>query len=134
MKSPNCGAENPEHALFCGRCATELRRNLDSPKSDYVNEPESAPTPGPTAGDSTVSRRLEWIAVILFLANLFFMYLLCSLFYREDAWGLATIAVNTATSVILLLSVVLSIFGKTNLSKIAVGIGIMGLMITVVLL
>ena len=86
----------------------------------------------PERDDKAVPRRLEWIAVILFVVNFFMMMSLYSLFYREEAWGLFTVTVSIATSVVLLLSVVFSIFGKTELSKYALGTGIFGLMISVV--
>ena len=82
--------------------------------------------------DETVPRRLEWIAVILFIVNLFMMIYLYSLFYRDEAWGLFTIAVSIATAVVLLLSLILSIFGKTVLSKYALAVGIFGLLISVI--
>jgi magnesium-transporting ATPase (P-type) len=83
-------------------------------------------------GDEAVPRRLEWIAVILFVVNFVMMMYLYSLFYGEEDWGLFTVAVSTATAVILLLSVVFSIFGITSLSRIALGVGIFGLMISIV--
>jgi len=87
---------------------------------------------GPGRDDETIPRRLEWIAVILFIVNLFMMMYLYSLFYRDEAWGLLTITVSIATAVILLLSVVLSIFAKTVLSKYALAVGIFGLLISVI--
>lgn len=97
-----------------------------------MNQDWRPPIIGPARGDEAVPRRLEWIAVILFAVNFFMMMYFYSLFYREEAWGLFIVAVSTATAVILLLSVVFSIFGKTELSKLAIGVGIVGLMISVV--
>jgi ABC-type multidrug transport system permease subunit len=82
--------------------------------------------------DETVPRRLEWIAVILFVVNFFVMMYSYSLYYNEEAWGLFAVAVSTATAVILLLSVVFSIFGITNMSRITLGIGIVGLMVSII--
>ena len=79
-----------------------------------------------------IPRRLEWIAVVLFVVNFFMMIYTYSLYYRDEGWGLTMTAISTATAVILLLSIIFSIFGMTALSKITVGVGIMGLMITVV--
>ena len=86
----------------------------------------------PARGDEAVPRRLEWIAVILFIVNFFMMMYTVSSYYSDEAWGLIMVAVSTATAVVLLLSVVFSIFGKTELSKLAIGVGIVGLMISVV--
>ena len=97
-----------------------------------MNQDWKPPIIGPARGDEAVPRRLEWIAVILFVVNFFMMMYLYSLFFGQEAWGLFTVAVSTATAVILLLSVVFSIFGITNLSRIALGVGIVGLMVSIV--
>jgi hypothetical protein len=84
------------------------------------------------AKDETVPRRLEWVAVILFVFNFFMLIYSYAIYSGELAWGKAIVADATATAVILLLSILFSIFGQTSLSKIAVGIGIVGLMISTV--
>lgn len=83
-------------------------------------------------GDETVPRRLEWIAVILFIVNFFVMMYTISAYYGDEAWALAMTAISTGTAVILLLSVIFSILGKMKLSKITLIIGIVGLMVSVV--
>lgn len=98
----------------------------------YVNKSQELPGANLTSRDTTVPRRLEWIAIILFVVNFFMMFYLFAFFMNEEAWGLFAVTVCTVTSVILLLSVIFSIFGQTELSKIAVGSGIVGLMITTV--
>jgi len=97
-----------------------MSRNWRPPTSNLAND------------DKTVPRRLEWIAVILFVVNFFMMIYSYSIYYREDAWGSAVVAVSTATAVMLLLSVLFSIFGRTSMSRIAIGVAIVGLMVSVV--
>ena len=105
----------------------------DSPPVQIgMNQSWKPPAVDRARGDEAVPRRLEWIAVILFIVNFFMMMYTVSSYYSDEAWGLIMVAVSTATAVVLLLSVVFSIFGKTELSKLAIGVGIVGLMISVV--
>lgn len=65
MKCPNCGAENPEHALYCGRCAAwigEPRQSVGGPEAiSLPRDPliTSAPFSPLQAGDSL----LRWAVV-----------------------------------------------------------------------
>lgn len=43
MKCPKCGAENPDYAFFCGRCATDLEQPM-SPK-EPIREARKEPLP-----------------------------------------------------------------------------------------
>jgi len=108
------------------------RSDASLPGQNGANQYWRPPIADPIRCDDAVPRKLEWIAIILFGVNLFMMMYLYSLLYREEAWGLFAIAVSTATAVILLLSFLFSIFGKTDLSKYAIGGGVVGLMISVV--
>lgn len=99
---------------------TGMSEGLRQPAADRAKE------------DGTVPRRLEWIAVILFIFSMFVMVLSYSIFLSEEGWALATVAISMATAVVLLISILLSIFAKTGLSRIALGIGIVGLMSLVV--
>lgn len=90
------------------------------------------PIYSPARSDENVPRRLEWIAVILFIVNFFVMIYTISAYYGDEAWALAMTAISTATAVILLLSVIFSILGKMTLSKITLIVGIVGLMVSVV--
>ena len=90
------------------------------------------PTSNLTKDDETVPRRLEWIAVILFVVNFFMMMYSYSIYYNDEALRSVMVAVSTATAIMMLLSVLLSIFGRTSMSRIAIGVGIVGLMISVV--
>jgi len=102
------------------------------PPQPVMNTNQGLPAANLTRCDETVPRRLEWIAVILFFVSFYMTMSYSVYFYAEEVWGLFTVAVGTAASVILLLSVVFSIFGKTDLARIAIGAGIVGLMVTVV--
>jgi len=97
-----------------------------------TNLNQGLPEDRPARFDETVPRRLEWIAVVLFFASFLTMMWGVIFFDHEEAWALFTIAVSMTASVILLLSVMLSVFGKTALAKVTIGLGIFGLMITVV--
>jgi hypothetical protein len=77
-------------------------------------------------------RRLEWIAVVLLIIDLIMLMYATSLYYDEQTWAQTMIALHTATAVILLASVIFSIFGLTPLSRIAISIGILVFMIAVV--
>ncbi len=90
------------------------------------------PTSNQTKDDETVPRRLEWIAVILFVVNFFMMIYSYSIYYNDEALRSVMVAVSTATAIMMLLSVLFSIFGRTSMSRIAIGVGIVGLMISVV--
>jgi hypothetical protein len=105
----------------------------DSPPVQIgMNQSWRPPAVDRARGDEAVPRRLEWIAVILFIVNFFMMIYTVSYYYSDEGWGLIMVAVSTATAVMLLLSVAFSIFGITNLSRIALGVGIVGLMVSVV--
>ena len=116
---------------------------MGEPQIDYPS-PDSAPVQPETSmswsqpaenmsvRDGISPGRLEWIAIILFIVSFFVMLTGYSLFIQDEGIGLAVVAISTATAVMLLLSVVFSVFGMTSLSKITVGIGIAGLMILVV--
>jgi len=96
-----------------------------------IEEGWRQPTADRARVDETVPRRLEWIAVILFIVSMFVMMFSYSMFMSDEGLGMATVAISMVTSVILLFSVLLSIFAKTAMSKITLGIGIVGLMIMV---
>ena len=115
-----------------GEQQTVAQSDISPPAQMEMNQDWRPPTPYPAKGDEAVPRRLEWIAVILFIVNFIMMMYLYTLFYGEEGWGLFTVAVCTVTAVILLLSVIFSIFGITNLSRIALGVGIIGLMVSIV--
>jgi hypothetical protein len=116
---------------------------MEVPSSNYQ---EAEPQPGqmgmvtdwtppaysPGRSDETVPRRLEWIAVILFIVNFFMMMYAVSAYYGEEAWALTMTAISTATAVVLLLSVIFSILGQMKLSKVTLVVGILGLMVSVV--
>ncbi len=102
------------------------------PEQSRISSNWRSPGAKPAAYDETVPRRLEWLAVILFVVNFFILVYSASIYYDEEAWGKAIVADATATAVILLSAALFSVFGQTTLSKIAVGIGIVGLMISVV--
>ena len=109
-----------------------IQSNDSSPEQIGMNQNWRPPAVDRARNDETFPRRLEWIAVILFVVNFFVMIYTVSFYYSDEAWGVTMVAVSTATAVILLLSVVFSIFGMTILSKITLGVGIGGLMISVV--
>jgi ABC-type siderophore export system fused ATPase/permease subunit len=77
-------------------------------------------------------RRLEWIAVVLFIVNLFMMIELVTLLMDDEGWALSMVAVGIVTSLMFLMTIVLSIFSVTKLSKFTLVIGLVGLMISVV--
>lgn len=81
-------------------------------------------------GDETVPRRLEWMAGILFIANMFLMYFGMQWLYGEGGWAILTAVVGTGTAVILLLSVALSIFGVTGWARGILTVGLGGLMLS----
>jgi hypothetical protein len=85
-----------------------------------------------TKDEESVLRRFEWIAVVLFIVNFVLMIYTISIYYNEENWGKAVAAVSTATAVVLLLSVLFSIFGSVTLSRIAIAIGLFGMMIEIV--
>jgi len=76
-------------------------------------------------------RRLEWISIVLFIVNFALMLYSFSIYDEHELWALSMTGVNTATGIILLLSVALSIFGFRKLSQIALGAGLLGMMISV---
>jgi hypothetical protein len=115
-----------------GELPIEIQSNDSPPVQVGMNQSWRPPAVDRARGDETLPRRLEWIAVILFVVNFFVMIYTFSLYYGDEAWGLTMVAVSTATAVVLLLSVVFSIFGMTIMSKITLGVGIVGLMISVV--
>ncbi|MDH3366135.1 MAG: hypothetical protein OEM29_09085 [Thermoplasmata archaeon] len=115
-----------------GEQPTGIQSNDSPPVQIGMNQSWRPPAVDRARGDETVPRRLEWIAVILFVVNFFVMIYTVSFYYSDEAWGVTMVAVSTATAVMLLLSVVFSIFGMTILSKITLGVGIVGLMISVV--
>ena len=111
---------------------SDMRSVEPPPAQEDIHQIWRPAVSSPERGDKAVPRRLEWIAVILFVVNFFMMMFMYSLFYREEAWGLFTVTICIVTGVVLLLSVVFSIFGKTELSKYALGVGIIGLMVSIV--
>jgi len=82
--------------------------------------------------DETIPRRLEWIAIILFVVNFFLMLYSLNLYIGQEAWALTVTAISTTTAVILLLSVIFSILGRIGLSKTILVAGLVGMMIQVV--
>lgn len=76
-------------------------------------------------------KRLEWISVVLFIVNFVVMIFSYSI-YDNEGWSLAMTAIATVTSVLLLLSVTFSIFGLRMLSQVILGIGLIGMMISVI--
>lgn len=101
---------------------TEMTMNWRPPVADLAR------------GDEALPRRVEWIAIILFIVSFFAMMFSYSMFMADDSEGaaLAIVAVSTATGVVLLLSVVFSILGRTNFSRISLVAGIVGLMVVVI--
>lgn len=91
----------------------------------------------PARGERTFPQRLELIVVVLFVSSIILMYMLTAtgglFFWADKAWWLVAFAVNTATAVILLLSVVFSVFGKTDLSKATFIAAIAGIIVSVVI-
>jgi len=77
-------------------------------------------------------RRLEWIAVVLLVINLVMLMYATSLYYDEQTWAQTIIALHTAAAIIMLTSVIFSIFGLAPLSRIAISIGILVFMIAIV--
>ncbi len=83
-----------------------------------------------TRGDEGVPRRLEWLAGILFIANMFLMYFGMQWLNGEGGWAILTGVVCTGTAVMLLLSVALSIFGVTGWARGILTVGLGGLMLS----
>jgi hypothetical protein len=115
-----------------GELPIVMESNGSPPAQTGTSQIWGPPAVDHARGDETFPRRLEWIAVILFVVNFFMMIYTSSMYYRDEAWGLTMVAVSTATAVVLLLSVALSVFGMTALSKFSLGVGLVGLMISVI--
>ena len=77
-------------------------------------------------------RRLEWIAVALFAVNLLLTYISYSMYSGDKTWAYFATITSTATAVILLLSLLFSIFSMTAHSRFALAAAIVGTMISVV--
>ena len=107
-------------------------QSIDTSPRPFEGSMYQRPVTDTVGRDETVPRRLEWIAVILFIVSYVAMIYSYALFMSDEVWGLTVVAINTATAIILLLSVALSIFGMTKLSKVVLGMGIIGLMFLVV--
>jgi FlaA1/EpsC-like NDP-sugar epimerase len=104
-----------------------------------VRDDHSALIPEPQAlGNArrvdSLPRRIEWIAIVLVVVNSVMMLFSYSLYYDDIGWGKTVVAIYTATAVVLLLSVFLSVFGLTRLSAISLGVGIVALMASFVIL
>ncbi len=84
-----------------------------------------------TVGDSSV-RRLESTAMVLFVVNLFFLYISYSMYVRDENLAYFATAVAMATAVILLLSLLFWTFGMVRMSRFALAVAILGTMISVV--
>jgi len=116
---------------------------MEGPPNDYQvaeRQPEQTemimnwkpPVVETARGDEAFPRRLEWIAIILFIVSFFAMMFSYSIFMDNEGAALAIVALSTAVAVILLLSVVFSMFGRTGLSRIFLVAGIVGLMVVVI--
>lgn len=77
-------------------------------------------------------RRLEWIAVVLFSVNLILMLYSLAMYSGDKTWAYFAAGISTATAVILLLSLLFSIFGRSAYSRFALASAIVGTMISVV--
>ncbi|MGB2582041.1 MAG: hypothetical protein WBD03_06190 [Thermoplasmata archaeon] len=69
-----------------------------------------------------------------FVISLGMIIISYSIYYRDEFWGLAQVAVSTAAAVMLLLSGVFSVFGETKRAKVALGGGMVGLFVWPVLI
>jgi fumarate reductase subunit C len=76
-------------------------------------------------------RRLEWIAVVLFSVNLILMLYSMAIYSGDKSWAFFAVSMSTATAVILLLSLLFSIFGRSAYSRLALAAAIVGTMISV---
>jgi len=77
-------------------------------------------------------RRSERIAVVLFVVNLFWIYISSVVFLGDKDWAYFAVGISTATATILLLSLLLSIYGMSAYSRFFLAVGIVGTMISVV--
>ncbi len=78
------------------------------------------------------SRRLESIAVILFAVNAFVMIFYTSIYYDNELWAQTIIAVGTAASALLLISVLMSVLQLSQLAKYTLAAGILALVLAVI--
>lgn len=104
-----------------------------------LGDDRSAAAPRPHAREpngriETLPRRIEWIAIVLVVFNTVLMFFSMSLYYDNTAMGQAVIALDTATALVLVLSVILSIFGLSRFSVIALGVGLAAMMVSIALL
>jgi hypothetical protein len=53
IKCPKCGAENPDHSFYCGRCASEL------PRTALVQEAGSAEQTPPATREKVLMARFD---------------------------------------------------------------------------
>ena len=77
-------------------------------------------------------RRLEWIAVFLFGVNLILMLYSMSIYSGDKTWAYFATGIGTATAVVLLLSLLFSIFSRSAYSRLALAAAIVGTMISIV--
>jgi hypothetical protein len=135
MWCPHCGKENVlPFAMVCKYCGKDMAEPpAIAPVSGEQMEMSMnsrPPSHNLAKGDETVPRRLEWMAGILFIANMFLMYFGMQWLNGEGGWALLTAVVGTGTAVILLLSVALSIFGVTGWARGILTVGLGGLMLS----
>lgn len=78
----------------------------------------------------SLPRRIEWIAIVLVVVNTVMMVFSVSLYYDDSAMGQAVIAAYTASAMVLLPSVMLSIFGFGRFSTIALAVGLVAMMVS----
>ncbi|OGS41822.1 MAG: hypothetical protein A3K67_03005 [Euryarchaeota archaeon RBG_16_62_10] len=68
----------------------------------------------------------------MFAVNLFLMYFSYAMYLEDKTWAYFATGISTATAVVLLLSLLFSIFGRSTYSRFALAAAIVGTMISVV--
>jgi hypothetical protein len=72
MKCPKCGAENPDHSFYCGKCAAELQRppvkhedvSPNKVLQEVTAQEEPQKTPDPQVAIAVNVRRIFLVLVI----------------------------------------------------------------------
>lgn len=86
----------------------------------------------PDQNQNAFSRRIEWIAVILLALNLLMTIYATELYYDNADWARAAIALHTTASVLLLLTVIFTVFGQSLLPTISVSLGVAVFIVAIV--
>lgn len=90
-KCSNCGAENPEEALFCGQCGHSIKTIVvETHESKAVEEKPSGSYPNTTLNKPVYSRSKGLPRVMLLY---FFTFLLCLLFLHFVTDGTKPVAI-----------------------------------------